>query len=100
MYQFAKVKVGVEDFIKGFDELGLSDRFSDKGLEALYHFFHSHDIEFDASKICSEWTEYGLIADMIEDHPELSTDPEVALDQVRDATMVLPISCGFVVENF
>lgn len=65
-----KKTIGLNDFIREFEECGRGNQFSMEALENLFEFYDNDDFEteLDVIAICCDWVEYETLEDYAEDY--------------------------------
>lgn len=65
-----KKTIGLNDFIREFEECGRDNQFSTEALEELFNYYDNNDFEteLDVIAICCDWVEYETLEDYADDY--------------------------------
>ena len=95
-----KQNVSEYDFTDAFRNYGREDNFSPAGLRALYNYLIELEedcdmnIELDVIALCCEFTEYGGLEDIQQEH-DIET-----LEELRDNTQVIEFDGGIIIQDY
>jgi hypothetical protein len=91
------------DAFNGPEGSDRSNQFSYEGKKALFDYLEEYEdstgeeVELDVIALCCEYTEYSCIKDFHSDYEE---DEYPSVEAIEQATTVIPVGNGFIIQQF